>query len=168
MSANRNQMFVFYIKGDNSIGAGMWSLNWYNDKTTLNKGIEKKLKSGYMPMGFTFYSSKFWVIYIKGRITTGEYKTLFINQSGLEREINKELKKDYFPVGITSDNASNTNGIIFVKDTSADKNKWQLKSHSAYIKTFRKQVINEMKTGWIPFSFIYRGPKTHVFYYKKE
>ncbi len=166
LSGNNNQIFVFYLKADNKIGAGVWSLNWYSSIGALNKGISIKLKKGFMPMGFTAFQGKYWVIYIKGRITTNRHRVVrFANLRTGDTTVKNLVNKGYFPVGITISAGSNL--VLMVKDSSANDKMWKIVSHSARMKDFKSALIKEMDKGWIPSTFTYRQFSTYIFYYKK-
>lgn len=160
------RIFALYVKFKRGGRYKNWSLSWYKSVAAIKRGITRKLKSGWIPMGMSLTRKILYVIYIKkrGNVKAWKLAPAKASFSGVKRVINRYARLGYVPTAISASKSKAF--ILLLKIPNSTAKGWYLKRYVINRRIFTSGITRRARMGYIPWGFMIRYNRAFVLFIK--
>ncbi len=124
-----NANYITYINSD-PFNISEWNLNWYEDVTELQNGINTMTNQGWVPVGLSLTNENlFYVFYIKSDLQATAWQ-ITESQPDLQqvaRDVEQYTSQGYVPMGISV--YSGFYYTLLVKFPDGEEAKWSIEGY---------------------------------------
>jgi hypothetical protein len=154
MSYNGNELYLMYIEAtDLTIEA--WLINWYDNETDLQYGINATMEEGYIPTGLSYIGEQFFVLYVKTENSAKAWQLVpsGVNLSAVKKAIQSYVDNGYVPSAVAF--FDNQYWTLLLDTPGTTIKKWLLETYKTG--THGQKIDERIEEGYIPWGLEYSG-----------
>jgi hypothetical protein len=155
------ELYILYVR-DPEFGMEAWSIEWYDNRDAIQKGITGNMNKRYIPTGITYTGDQFYVLYVKteSSVTAWQLIPSAADLNSVKRAIQPYVNQGYVPTGISLLKDEYWTLLLQIPDTQVKK--WKIETYP--VGAHADGINSNIKQGYIPWGIEYRGTQIDILY----